>query len=492
MLILNIENRYTKMKNSSRKIVRLLQEVTSYQISGSHFSRSFRNRIWDGKEKLLKFNRKTNRYYFPTGLLADVVDKLKECGIRYKLKDKRKRPKKINYYSWNKKIKLRPYQIKAKKRLLKKNENGGSLFGSGIVKMPIRSGKTKTAARIIKALSVKTLFIVPSKILLHQTKESLEDSLLCEVGLIGDGFWEEKEITVATAQTLSRRMEEAKPKDKNKRGDASSLLMWRKFISNYDCVIFDEAHHLTAETWHRVMMELNAYYKIGLSATAFPDMEKQWEKGAIWLKACCGRIKVDITTSYLIRKGYLVGPTVKLYEIEKPHGLRNKKWSQELRNEAIYENKYRNKKIAKIAKKYIEKGLLVLVVTNRLNQVSILSDLFDRKKINHYTVTSKDSSQIRKQKVKDFVEHSVQALIGTVLSEGVDIPEIDVVINAEGGADIKTTIQRMRNLTVSENKDKAYVIDFLDLTNKYFKRHSRERLKVYENEDAFKVRVLKP
>lgn len=478
MLTLIVKNRYTRLKNVSSKIINVLQEITSYQTPDFRFRTSFKK-----KEKLLKYSRKLKRYYFPTGLLPDITETLDEYGIKYKLKNKRRKPTKINYYSWNDNITLRPYQQKAKKKFLKK-EKSYHLPGSGIIKMPIRSGKTKTAASVIHTLSVRTLFIVPSKLLLHQTQESLEESLVCKVGLIGDGYWEEENLTVATAQTLSRRMEEAQRDKKLRRA-------WKEFTSNYDCIFFDEAHHLTAETWHRTMMEFDAYYKVGLSATAFPEMQRQWEKGAIWLKACCGRIKVDVQTSHLIRKGFLVGPVVKVYEIKKPQGLEQKGWSQKLKNAAIYENRYRNKKITKIAKKYVDKGLLVLVVTNRLNQVSILSDLFDKEKLNHYTVTSKDSSQRRKQKVKDFTERSVQVLIGTVLSEGVDIPEIDVVINAEGGADIKTTIQKMRNLTVSKNKKKAYVIDFLDLTNKYFRRHSRGRLRVYENEEAFKVRVVK-
>lgn len=476
MLILIIKNRYTKLKNVSSKIINILQEVTSYQTLDFRFRTVFKR-----KEKLLRYNKKARRYYFPTGLLVDVIETLKEYNIKFKLKDKRKPPSKIEYYCWNENIKLRAYQAKAKKKILRKSDLSP---GSGIIKMPIRSGKTKTAASVIKSLSVRTLFIVPSKLLLHQTKESLEESLLCKVGIIGDGFWEEENLTVATAQTLSRKTEAAN-------NDQKALREWRKFTSKYDCVFFDEAHHLTAKTWHKVMLEFDAYYKIGLSATAFPDMHRQWEKGAIWLKACCGRIKVDVQTSHLIKKGFLVGPVVKVYEIKKPNDLKNKGWGQKLKNDAIYENRYRNKKITKIAKKYVDKGLLVLVITNRLNQVATLSEMFDKKKISHYTVTSKDSSQVRKQKVKDFVDRSVQVLIGTVLSEGVDIPEIDVVINAEGGADIKTTIQRMRNLTVSENKKKAYVIDFLDLTNRYFTTHSRRRLRVYENEDAFKVRVVK-
>lgn len=489
-LILEVENRYTTIKNADRMIVKLLQDVTSYLVAGSYFSPAFRDKRWDGREKLLKFSKKRG-YYFPTGLLQDVMSELDRLNLRYKVSMKNRRtPKAIEHiwYAWNTKIKLRPYQERACKRFFK----SGTFHGSGILKMPIRSGKTKTVAWIINFLSVKTLFIVTSKMLLHQTKESLEDSLFEDVGLIGDGIWEEKNITVAMAQTLSRLQEAGHPSKKKgkekKKPDKDAAKRWKELTRRYDLVIFDEAHHLTAETWHKGMMDFDARYKIGLSATAYPDRAEQWEKGAIWLKACCGNIRYSIKTSKLVKLGYLIAPEIWLFKIKKPN-LLGKGWSQTVLNRAIYENGYRNRAITKIAKYFTELGEPVLVVTNRLNQVAILTDLFDKAKISHHTITSIDPSGTRKEKVGDFTSGGIQALIGTVLSEGIDIPQIVVVINAEGGKDIKSTVQRMRNLTVLDGKTKAYYIDFIDLTNSYFAKHSKERLKVYREEEAFKIKV---
>jgi superfamily II DNA or RNA helicase len=471
---IEIENCYTKIFGINRETVRKLSDITSYILKGSWFSKSYQKGNWSGKEKLLEMV-KTGGYRFPTGLLYDVTKYLEKQKIQYKIIDKRRKPKHKDFvlYSWNQKIKLRNYQNKAFEKISKKD----LYFGNGILKMPIRSGKTKTIAWIIGFLSVRTLFIVPSKSLLYQTQKSLEESLLCKVGLIGDGKWEEQNITVATAQTLSKSRMSNDPK-------------WKKLIKRYFCIIFDEAHHLTAPTWHKTMMEFDAPYKLGLSATAFPEMDgSQWDKGSIWLKACCGRIRVSVDTSDLIEQGYLTKPIVKLYKIDKPD-LSGKGWSQSLRNKAIYENKIRNKKITEVAKKYTKKGKLVLVVTNRLNQVKILSEMFDKAGINHETMTSADSTESRENKVSDFVNHKTDALIGTILSEGVDIPEIDVVINAEGGTDIKSTVQKMRNLTVCDGKKNAIFVDFIDLTNKYFANHSKSRLSVYKSERAFRVKLV--
>ncbi|PNX45568.1 MAG: hypothetical protein BV456_13450, partial [Thermoplasmata archaeon M8B2D] len=473
---IQIENRYTKIFGINRKIMRKILEITSYTLKGSWFSESVKKGFRSGKEKLLEYT-KSGGYRFPTGLLNDVLNLLNDNNLKYKIDlSKRRKPKhnELIMYSWNQKIKLRPYQVKAFRDICKKD----LYFGNGILKMPIRSGKTKTIAWIIGFLSVRALIIVPSKELLYQTQKSLEESLLCKVGLIGDGIWKEQNVTVATAQTLSKSRTDKDPR-------------WEKVLERYLCIVFDEAHHLTAETWHDTMLSFDAPYKLGLSATAFPDMgSSQWEKGSIWLKACCGNIRVDVDMSKLIMQGYLIKPIVKLHKINKPD-LIKMRWSQTLLNDAIYENKYRNKKITNIAKKYISKNKLVLVITNRLNQVHLLSDLFDKNGINHETITSKDSTENRKNKINDFKNRYIHALIGTVLSEGIDIPEIDIVINAEGGNDIKKTIQRMRNLTVCDGKKTAIFVDFIDLTNKYFANHSKSRLEVYKSEQAFKVKISK-
>ena len=81
-------------------------------------------------------------------------------------------------------------------------------------------------------------------------------------------------------------------------------------------------------------------------------------------------------------------------------------------------------------------------------------------------------------------------LLGTVFAEGVDIPEVEVVINAEGGRDAKATMQRMRNMTVAEGKNRALLIDFMDEFNPYLQKHSMERLKVYRSIPEFNVEVI--
>jgi len=110
--------------------------------------------------------------------------------------------------------------------------------------------------------------------------------------------------------------------------------------------------------------------------------------------------------------------------------------------------------------------------------------------IDHVTITGSDSTSTRDERVAEFKRGSVSVIVGSVFSEGVDIPELVCVINAEGGQDVKSTIQRMRNMTPSEGKKTAKLIDYWDATNAYFRKHSRARVATYESESAFSVKKI--
>lgn len=534
-VILDIDNRHCRIRGASRKIIRALERVTSYKVAGHQFSPAFRNKRWDGREHLLRYSDK-HGYRVPIGLAEDVIAMLDELGVEYDLDTSRRRaPRAKLEFGWNPDIELRPYQIDSIRALLKLRK---LLRGLGILKMPIRSGKTWTAAGLIRILGARTLFMVPSQMLLYQTKAALEKALPgANVGMIGDGKWVERDITVATIQSLSRarggeftckgnfvevdpddlpdgvRLKDVKvgkdkigrywPKDvkpcvcksKTKKkclGDnkyrVPPTAAYKAMRDQYDLVIFDECHHLRGEVWHKVMMDFDARYRVGLSATAYLDNERENERGVIWLKACCGDIRIDIPTSQLIEEGYLMRQHVELVVITEPD-LSDRGWSQSLVNEAIYENEVRNSRVVQKAREKADQGLKVLIISNRHNQIEALTKLMQEDGTLMYNVvTGPDSSKMRAAKVKMFIDGRCNVLIGTVFGEGVDLPEVECVINAEGGRDVKAAVQRMRNLTPAEGKTEAVFVDFMDMTNKYFAEHSQERLATYRSESAFVIR----
>lgn len=490
MITLEVENRYTKIKGTvGPKVLRRLKDTTSFYIKGAHFSKAFQQGFWDGREHLLKFSKKNGGYTFPTGLLKNVIDKLDGLKMKYKIDtSKRRMPNTRDrvFYAWNEKeFEERPHQSRAIRSVME----DGIFQGSGVLVLPVRSGKTIIMARIICDLAVKALIIVPSQNLLYQTQKVVSRALYTDVGLIGDGIWEEKNVTVATIQTLDHARG-GKRKKNRKTIKLPTDPRYEKLLTKYDMVFFDEVHHLVADTYHTTMMDFDAPFKIGVSATVEDKNQNEIEKGVIWLKACCGEVRIRVSTSDLIQRGYLMQPTIELYPIREPD-LNDRGWSQKLPNKGIYRNKFRNKAIVDITKEKIGRGHNVLIITSRLAQVRILARKFEKEDIAFWTITGSDNKSVRQSRVKDFVDGGVKVLIGTVFGEGVDIPEIECVINAEGGQDSKATMQRLRNLTPKEGKGNVTFVDFIDFTNRYFADHSRKRLQKYRSEPAFIIKYMK-
>jgi len=467
------DNHYVHIKGASRNILRKLERELSYRVVGFQFSPAFQQRRWDGREHLLKFSRK-HGYRVPIGLLAELYVNLRQLKAEVKVIDKRRRPIAVVEYDWNPDVELRPHQNEAVDAI-----TGPVLPGRGILKMPIRSGKTWTVANVIKRLKARTLVIVNSQLLLYQTRDALNHVLMRDgdIGVVGDSGWVESDITVATIHTLVNAREAGSER-------------YKKMLSRYDMVVFDECHHLRGDVWREVMIDFDAFYKVGLSATVYLDNEREMERGVIWLRACCGEQRCDIPASRLIREGWLVRPTIKLYRVLEPD-LSEQRWSMALQNEAVYENEARNQLIVQLAQENVAQGLRVLIICNRLNQIGRLKMMLDDTNLVCEAVTSKNKAESRRTMIQEFVDGHIHVLVGTVFGEGVDIPEVECVINAEGGRDVKATVQRMRNLTPNKGKTEAVFIDFMDMTNKYFAEHSRERLKVYRSEPEFNVKLMR-
>lgn len=473
MVTLIIHNRFAQITGLDRKLYRKLDQATSYLVAGHRFYKAFKKHQWDGREHLLKFSKK-NGVSIPSGLVYDVTKTLKSLGVEYKILDKRRRWHQKREIIWNDEKGLRPYQKRALKAWAR-----AEVPGLGTLKMPIRSGKTRTAAKIIQKTGVPALFIVPSKMLLHQTVQTLRECMPNEpIGVVGDGMYDVQFITAATVQTLSRMRSTNDPK-------------YKDLLKAFDLIVGDEIHHYRGSgEWYKIFYDFNVAFRVGLSATIFPDSETEVEHGIMWAKGLFGGICFEVPVSELIDNGYLMRQNVEMYRIKEPMELLKSKWSQTLLNRGIIENKYRNKKIVELAKRETDLGARVLIVTNRLNHIAILSEMLDEIGIDHRVITGKNSSEERNDLIEGFVAGRYLCILGTVLREGVDIPEVEVVINAEGWKDEKNAIQRQRNLTIAEGKKRALMIDFVDEFNQYFFKHSMARLKTYQSESAFLVQVI--
>jgi superfamily II DNA or RNA helicase len=436
-------------------------------VEGAYHTPQYRARVWDGKQHFLK--RHVDGYVLPVGLFPDVYDMVKHMDVV----DERRVPGATVSYGWHG-PELRNYQIETVARALK---DRGLMTGKGMLNLPIRSGKTLVAAAIIAQTGLRTLFVVESKLLLHQTAHGTDgeggfaDVLGADIGLVGDGHKDIRHVTVATVQTLLKRKKLA-------------LRLLRKA----DLLIVDECHHMKAPQWGRLLMAGDGYYKLGLSATIFMRKSKPNEKSAIWFRACTGPVLTRVSPSRLIKEGYLFAPCIQIHTIKEPVLGRMK--YQQAYKQGIERNEHRNGKIVELAAEAMDKGLRVLVDTGRLKQVSLILDALQARGYAAERIIGKTPSDERMEILRKFRANKIGCVVGTVMGEGVDIPELEMVINAEGQRSRTATIQRMRNLTACAEKHEVIFIDFYDDTCAVLKKHSRERLKTYQGFRHFQVEMM--
>ena len=96
-------------------------------------------------------------------------------------------------------------------------------------------------------------------------------------------------------------------------------------------------------------------------------------------------------------------------------------------------------------------------------------------------VSGVDKSLIREEAKKKFLAEEGGFLIASdIFKKGVTLPEVEVLINLDGGLESSKTIQRKgRVLGVTERKTKSLIIDFFDFDDRYFSVHSNTRLDTY-------------
>jgi len=463
-----------------------IDRQTSCFVPGYRFMKTFRDGNWDGKRHF--FDPVTGQ--FPSGFVPRIVKILRQKQLDFDLvwmdggrgalmKDKPAAPG--PQPDTVVQTPLRDYQARCVKVALSD--------GRGIIEIATGGGKTLIGAHIIHRLPRPALFLVHSRDMLYQTIQVLERELKIPIGCVGDGHAKIETVTVATVQTCARAADvkldstpdgDSLAKDKNL-PDASMRTL-REFLQSVPVVIFDECHHLPADTVYGLAMSMtSAHWRFGLSATPY-----RADRQELLIEAALGPKLFSARASALIEQGYLVPPRVRFLQVPPLVVRGNGIDYQEIYKTYVVENRRRNKLIADSAKKLARTGKSVLVLVLHVVHGEILHQMMGGIPLVHGT----HSAKYRQETFTALNRKELLIAIATALAdEGLDIPTLDCIILAGAGRSETRALQRVgRALRKAPGKDHAIIIDFMD-DAPYLRDHAADRLNLYKTEPQFILEV---
>jgi superfamily II DNA or RNA helicase len=389
-------------------------------------------------------------------------------------------------------------------------EGSHNFIANGVVVH--NSGKTEIGADIVRRLGLPTLWLVNKQDLLTQTAERLATRLGQPVGMIGAGCWNDQEdVVIGMVQTLSRaKIELRQPYDHK-----SWWERWR-------VLVLDECHHGSADTWEKVVQQcVNAPWRYGLSATPLTGDPLRDAK----LEGATGPLITVRTITELVEAGFLAKPRIVMlrppaesyptYETVRAAVLpdwrdnptRLRKMGGRLYAEAyrrgVTENRDRTERITEKVIRHAVAGEKVLVLCTLLaHGAGMTGKIIERWEYERkmgaalgvlpavWWLDGSDRLDDRKATLEKFKAWPSGAVIvaSTIFQEGLDVPELDVLILAGGGRSDLTTLQRVgRALRRRPDKQEVLIYDVKDgrgtwAPKDYLAQHTAERLATYARE----------
>lgn len=323
------------------------------------------------------------------------------------------------------------------------------------------TGKTYASAFAMRELGFKhVLFLVHRNQIVRQALKSFGNVFgdTVSMGMISGtlGIYEtENDYIFSTIQTLS--------KEHN----------LRRFAPDYfDCIIYDEAHHTSADSYKKIMKYFTSNFALGMTAT--PDKRDDNVQGKNIYEIFEHNIAYEIRLQQAMEENLLC--TFHYYGITDLIMIGDDKKSREEQLEKFIHliSDERVDYIMKQAGFYGFSGNRVkgLMFCSRLDEAIELSEKFNERGLRTLVLSSADTSETRTLAIDRLVndneaEVAVDNRLDYILSvdifsEGVDVPEINQVIMLRPTQSPIVFIQQLgRGLRKTEEKEYVVVIDFI-------------------------------
>lgn len=330
-------------------------------------------------------------------------------------------------------------------------------YKMGVIEVPTGGGKTAIAAELMRQVGGKALFVINNKDLLWQTAKEYEKLLAIKVGIVGAGVEKEdhdwsKQVTLATVQTLIKHHVE-----------------YAKELVKINVLIGDECHGWAADSYKKLSkLLLNTQYRIGLSGTVMRD-----DGHERMIEAYFGSILYSIQAEDLEAKGIIMKPKCVFIQAQKITDYNE--YAEDYKVNVV-DNVFRNDLIADLC--ITLKRKKVLVLCRYVAHCDAVKGLLQKCELNADLIYGATEDDIRKDVLTAFRQGKIDILVGNIsmFSKGIDVRDLDVIINAAGAAGEVSTIQSLgRVLRVSPGKEQALYIDFMD-QSVFGKEHSLNRI----------------
>ena len=367
-------------------------------------------------------------FIFPRGYAGRLISRIKDAGLEYRADDQRLTLPGIdlNFHG-----ELRPYQQRALVEMLR--------YHSGILIAPCGSGKTCMIAAIIAHRRQPALVLVHTRQLAEQTREAMQKWLGIAPGLIGDGVFDMRPVTVGIVQSLADRPERiAAIRDK------------------FGLVVLDESHHSPAVSFTDVLQQFPAKYRYGATATAT-------RRDGLWKFAelVIGPVRHEVTSEELRDAGTLVVPEIQWIRTDFQHY--GDDWTELIGD--LTQDARRNGLLLGVVDRLLDDGRRIIALSERVNHAESLAGMVNRIRPGAAVVITGSMSKKKREEAFERMRNGdARALFSTRLAdEGLDLPELDCCVlcipSRSGG---RTTQRVGRILRSIDGKRKPLVVDVVD------------------------------
>ncbi len=345
--------------------------------------------------------------------------------------------------NWSFKGELKTEQQQVADKIFK----DGRLY-NGLIKAPCGWGKTFLGCYLIANNAKPTIVVVHTKLLAYQWFDALKELIPdTDIGFIGDGKFQPRDITIAIYKTLINHLDTLQTK--------------------YEVVLVDEAHLCPADMFSKVVNGLSARTKIALSAT--PTRKDGLH---IVLSDYFGPNRITA-----VDKARLT-PAVEVIITDINFRIRNPARDWALGLNQLAQNDQYIALICDSARRKIAQGRCVLIISERIDMLKRINAKLERSEMLVGNTKNADRERILAQ-----AGITVDAILSTkIFDEGISCHRLDTLILTCPQNNYAKLEQRIGRI-VREHEEKRFplIIDFW-LKGPIVKNIQEKRLQWYKQQ----------